>query len=104
VGLFYANVFDEESGGMLDPVRFRYRDRLIVRLKSATADKASDCADNRSLTIPWQKPPSKRSRQILLPYNASRSDVRPNSSSVGRAWSAPSREVVGGSRTLSQIE
>ena len=29
------------------------------------------------LTIPWQKPPSKRSRQILLPHNASRSDVRP---------------------------
>ena len=54
-----------------------YRDRLIVRLKSATADEASDCADDRSLTIPWQKPPSKRSRQILLPYNASRSDVRP---------------------------
>jgi site-specific DNA recombinase len=77
VGLFYAGVFDEESGGMLDPIRFGYRDRLIVRLKSATADEASDCADNRSLTIPWQKPPSKRSRQILLPYNASRSDVRP---------------------------
>src|SRR5258707_4105960 len=31
----------------------------------------------RSLSIPWQKPPSKRSRQILLPHNASRSDVRP---------------------------
>src|SRR5882672_906535 len=28
----------------------------------------------RSLSIPWQKPPSKRSRQILLPHNASRSD------------------------------
>jgi hypothetical protein len=27
--------------------------------------------------IPWQKPPSKRSRQILLPHNTSRSDVRP---------------------------
>jgi hypothetical protein len=54
-----------------------YSDRLIVRLKSDTADEASDCADDRSLTISWQKPPSKRSRQILLPYNASRSDVRP---------------------------
>ncbi len=29
------------------------------------------------LSIPWQKPPSKRPRQILLPLNASRSDVRP---------------------------
>jgi site-specific DNA recombinase len=54
-----------------------HRDRLIVRLKSDNADEASDCPDDRSLTIPWQKPPSKRSRQILLPHNASRSDVRP---------------------------
>ena len=89
---------------MLDPVRFGYRDRLIVRLKSATADEASDCADNRSLTIPWQKPPSKRSRQILLPYNASRSDVRPEQfERRARLVSAIAR-VVGGSRTLSQIE
>src|ERR1700681_3142250 len=54
-----------------------HKDRLIVRLKSENADEASDRPDDRSLTIPWQKPPSKRSRQILLPHNASRSDVRP---------------------------
>jgi site-specific DNA recombinase len=54
-----------------------HKDRLIVRLKSANADEASDCPDDRSLSIPWQKPPSKKSRQILLPHNASRSDVRP---------------------------
>jgi site-specific DNA recombinase len=54
-----------------------HRDRLIVRLKSDNADEASDCPDDRSLSIPWQKPPSKRARQILLPHNASRSDVRP---------------------------
>src|SRR5882672_11188182 len=54
-----------------------HRDRLIVRLKSDNADEPSDCPDDRSLSIPWQKPPSKRSRQILLPHNASRSDVRP---------------------------
>src|ERR1700694_579100 len=54
-----------------------HKDRLIVRLKSDGADEASDPPDDRSLTIPWQKPPSKRSRQILLPHNASRSDVRP---------------------------
>jgi site-specific DNA recombinase len=54
-----------------------YEDRLVVRLKSDNADEASDTPDDRSLTIPWQKPPSKRSRQILLPHNASRSDVRP---------------------------
>jgi site-specific DNA recombinase len=54
-----------------------YKDRLIVRLKSENADEASDCPDDRSLSIPWQKPPSKKSRQILLPHNASRNDVRP---------------------------
>jgi len=53
------------------------KDRLIVRLKSDNAEEASDCPDDRSLTIPWQKPPSKRSREILLPHNASRSKVRP---------------------------
>src|SRR6476646_12141573 len=54
-----------------------HRDRLIVRLKSDDADEASDFPDDRSLSIPWQKPPFKRSRRILLPHNASRSDVRP---------------------------
>src|SRR6202158_3902284 len=54
-----------------------YKDRLIVQLKSDNADEASDCPDDQSLSIPWQKPPSKRSRQILLPHNASRRDVRP---------------------------
>jgi site-specific DNA recombinase len=54
-----------------------YEDRLIVRLKPDHADEASDCPDAQSHTIPWQKPPSKKSRQILLPHNASRSKVRP---------------------------
>jgi site-specific DNA recombinase len=54
-----------------------HKDRLIIRLKSDHADETSDCPDDQSLTIPWQKPPSKKSRQILLPHNASRSDVRP---------------------------
>jgi len=54
-----------------------YRDQLIIRLKSDDADDASDSPGDQSLSIPWQKPPSKKSRQILLPHNASRSDVRP---------------------------
>jgi site-specific DNA recombinase len=53
-----------------------HKDKLTIRLKSH-ADEASDRPDNQSLTIPWQKPPSKRSRQILLPHNASQSNVRP---------------------------
>jgi len=52
-------------------------DRLIITLKPENADEESDSSDVRSLSIPWQKPPCRRSRQILLPGNASRSDVRP---------------------------
>jgi len=54
-----------------------HKDKLVVRVKSDNTDEAYDSPDDHSLTIPWQKPPSKRSRQILLPHNASRSDVRP---------------------------
>jgi site-specific DNA recombinase len=54
-----------------------HKDRLIVRLKSDDADEASDSSGDQSLRIPWQKPPSKTSRRILLPHDASRSDVRP---------------------------
>jgi DNA invertase Pin-like site-specific DNA recombinase len=71
-------------------------DRLIISLKSDGADDASDSSDVLSLTIPWQKPPSRRSRQILLPHNASRGDVRPeqferrarlvNTIARGREW------------------
>ena len=52
-------------------------DKLVVRLKSDDTDEQPDRSDDTSLTIPWQKPPSKRSRKILLAHNASRSDVQP---------------------------
>jgi hypothetical protein len=54
-----------------------HSDRLIITLKSENSDEESDSSDTRSLTIPWQKPSSRRSRQILLPQGAVRSDVRP---------------------------
>ena len=41
-------------------------DKLVVRLKSDDTDEEPDRSDDTSLTIPWQKPPSKRSRRILL--------------------------------------
>jgi hypothetical protein len=31
-----------------------------------------------TLSIPWQKPPSKRFRKILLPHGATREDVKPD--------------------------
>jgi len=54
-----------------------HKDKLVVRLKSAAQDEGSDGPDGRSFTIPWQKPPSKRRRHILLPGNKSRDEVRP---------------------------
>jgi site-specific DNA recombinase len=54
-----------------------HRDKLVVRFKSNHPDEAPDRSDDPSLTIPWYKPPSKRSRRILLPHNASRNEIRP---------------------------
>jgi site-specific DNA recombinase len=54
-----------------------HKDRLVVQFKSDHTDEASDRPDAQLLTIPWQKPPSKRARRMLLPHNASRSEVRP---------------------------
>jgi site-specific DNA recombinase len=54
-----------------------HKDRLVISLQADDADDASDSSDARSLTIAWQKPTSRRSRQILLPHNAARRDVRP---------------------------
>jgi site-specific DNA recombinase len=73
-----------------------HTDRLVVRFKPNETDEASDGADGPSLTIPWQKPPSKRARQILLPHGKTRSDARPeqferrarlvNAIAKGRRW------------------
>ena len=54
-----------------------HMDKLVVQLKSDHTDDGPDRSDDRSLTIPWQKPPSKRSRRILLPHHASRREVQP---------------------------
>jgi site-specific DNA recombinase len=56
---------------------------LAVRLKSGEnrdaidTNDGNDPTDGRFLSIPWQKPPSKRFRQILLPHGTSRKDIRP---------------------------
>jgi DNA invertase Pin-like site-specific DNA recombinase len=52
-------------------------DRLVIRLKSVDGEEASRAADENVISIPWQKPPSKRSRQILIPHGVAKSEVRP---------------------------
>src|SRR6266403_2244775 len=43
-----------------------HKDRLMVRLKSAVTEEGFHSTDGQLLSIPWQKPPSRRSRQILI--------------------------------------
>ena len=54
-----------------------HRDRLSLRLKSPDNEESTESNGEQILSIPWQKPPSKRSRKILLPHGTSRTDVRP---------------------------
>ena len=52
-------------------------DRLLVRLKAPEAEQSTDVRDSNSLSIPWQKAPSRKSRQILLPHGIPKSEVCP---------------------------
>jgi DNA invertase Pin-like site-specific DNA recombinase len=89
-----------------------YKDRLEVRLGSRGSSGLTELAgdiegqtDDR-ISIPWQKPPIKRFREILLPQGASRRDVRPerperrlrlvSSMARGRRWLD---EIISGSMT-----
>jgi site-specific DNA recombinase len=71
------SVNDHDTIAQLVATIIVHKDKLVVRLKSDSEDEAPDNSHDRSLIIPWQKPPSKRRRQILLPSNKSRGDVRP---------------------------
>jgi site-specific DNA recombinase len=86
-------------------------ERLVVRLKAAEAEQATDVADGHLLSIPWEKPPSRKSRQILLPQGIPKSEVRPtrierrarlvSAIARGRRWLD---EIVSGSVTdIAQI-
>src|SRR5258708_1993103 len=74
-----------------------HKDRLIVRFKSAGTEEPHS-TDGQLLSIPWQKPPSRKSRQILIPLRVRRNEVRPTrierrarlvgAISPGRRWLA----------------
>ncbi len=82
-----------------------HEDRLTVQLKSA-GDEASDAAEYHLLSIPWQKPPSRKSRQILVPAGVAKNENRPmrierrarliSAIARGRRWL---NEIVSGSVT-----
>src|SRR3981189_1208634 len=83
-----------------------HKDRLIVRFKSAGTEEGSHSTDGQVLSLPWQKPRSRKSRQILIPLGVPRNEVRPirierrarlvNAMARGRRWLD---EIVSGSVT-----
>jgi DNA invertase Pin-like site-specific DNA recombinase len=88
-----------------------HEDRLAIRLKLANDEETSDPADDHLFSIPWQKPPSRKSRQILVPHGIPKSEVRAtrierrarlvNAIARGRRWLD---EIVSGSVTdINQI-
>jgi site-specific DNA recombinase len=86
-----------------------HKNRLIIRFKSAGADE-EESTDGQLLSITWQKPPSRKSRQILIPLGVPRNEVRPirierrarlvNAIARGRRWLD---ELVSGSANIEQI-
>ncbi len=83
-----------------------HEDRLAIRLKLANDEETSDAADDHLFSIPWQKPPSRKSRQILVPHGIPKREVRAtrierrarlvNAIARGRRWLD---EIVSGSVT-----
>jgi DNA invertase Pin-like site-specific DNA recombinase len=81
-----------------------HEDRLVIHLQSVDGEEAP--ADENVISIPWQKPPSRRFRQILIPHGVAKSDVRPtrierrarlvSAIARGRGWLD---EIVSGSVT-----
>ena len=53
-----------------------HQDHLAIRLK-AYDEETADLTHDHVLSIPWQKPPSKKAHQILLPHGILRNEVRP---------------------------
>jgi hypothetical protein len=83
-----------------------HEDRLAIRLKSADGKEIADAADDHLLSIPWRKPPSRKSRQILIPRGIPKNEIRPtrierrarlvSAIARGRRWLD---EIVSGSVT-----
>ena len=83
-----------------------HEDRLAIRLKSADGKEIANAADDHLLSIPWRKPPSRKSRQILIPRGIPKNEIRPtrierrarlvSAIARGRRWLD---EIVSGSVT-----
>src|SRR6478609_3326517 len=83
-----------------------HENHLTIRFTQGDGEDLPDSADARSRSIPWQKPSSRKSRQILIPHGVAPNEVRPtrierrarlvNAIARGRRWLD---EIVSGSVT-----
>ena len=83
-----------------------HEDRLDVRLKSAGDGEIPNAGDDYLHSIPWQKPPARKSRQTLIPHGIPKNEIRPtrierrarlvSAIARGRRWLD---EIVSGSVT-----
>ena len=82
----YITEQDSGASDRDDPVKFDHdglatlvsrievqRTQLVMSLKPI--DRSTEAA---TLSVPWQKPPSKRFRKILVPHGATPEDIRPD--------------------------
>jgi site-specific DNA recombinase len=76
-----------------------HEDRLAVRLKSVDDEEISNAGDDYLLSSPWQKPPSRISRQILVPHGISKNEIHQRGSNAARLVSGIAR----GRRWLDEI-
>jgi site-specific DNA recombinase len=102
-----SNAYGEDRSRIAEQVvRINvHKNCLMVRLKVANQEECHS-TDRELMSIPWEKPPSRKSRQILLPIGVFRSEVRPtrierrarlvSAISRGRSWLG---EIVSGSVT-----
>ena len=96
----------EADHGLLDALDQRWNEFKLRALKQGQQREA----DRMVLRVPWQKPPSKRRREIIVPKSASRQDARPiraetraklvASIAHGRRWLD---EIVAGTVSVDQI-
>jgi site-specific DNA recombinase len=89
ISALQKHIAEQNSGGISDrddPIRFDHdvlaalvsrievqRTQLVMSLKQN--DRSTESV---TLLIPWQKPPSKRFRKILMPHGTTREDIRPD--------------------------
>ena len=73
-----------------------HENNLTIRFKSDEEEETPGSPNARSLSIPWQKPSSRKSRQILVPHGVTPNEVRPTRSSDGHGWSTQSHAGVVG--------